>query len=146
MTMVKESPVRSWLLISSVSLLLFTGCGLWSRRVNIGEQFALRRGERVVVAGIDLVIQLEEVGHQTSPNPQPKGFSAYYVELKIMAGGAQPRSLTVYHNVNVGDYIITVESADPFRSDGGRPVNWWLHAGNQSGRVSKEYSQPGASE
>jgi hypothetical protein len=119
--MVKESPIRSWLLISSISLLLFTGCGLWSRRVNIGEQFALRRGERVVVAGTDLVIQLEGVGHQTAPNPQPKGFSAYYVELKITAGGAEPRSITVYHNVNVGDYTITVKSADPFRSDGGPP-------------------------
>lgn len=115
----KRLPSRSWFLIVSVFLLLFTDCGLWSRRVNIGNQFALRPGEKVIVAGTDLIIQLEEVGHQTAAEPQPKNFRSSYVKLTITAGGAQPRSITFDDNINVGDYTITVKSADPFRSDGG---------------------------
>ena len=115
----KSFPIRSWLLISSILLLLFTGCGLWSKRVNIGEQFTLRPGEKVVVAGTDLVIQLEGVGHQTFPDPQPRNSRSSYVELKVTAGGAPPRSITVDDNVDVGDYTITVKSANPWRSDDG---------------------------
>lgn len=115
----KRPPSRSWFLIFSVFLLLFTGCGLGARRVNIGEQFALRPGERVIVAGTDLIIQLEEVGHQTAPEPQPKNFRSSYVKLTITAGGAQPRAITFDDNINVGDYTITVKSANPFLSDGG---------------------------
>jgi hypothetical protein len=120
MTIVKGSRIRSWLLISSISLLLFTGCGLWSRRVKIDEQFTLRPGERVVVAGTDLAIKSDGVGHQTFPNPQPRPLRSSYVVLTITAGGAPPRSITVDDNVSVGDYTITVKAADPFRSDGPR--------------------------
>lgn len=87
--------------------------------MKIGEQFSLRPGERVVVAGADLVIQLEGVGHQTSPNPQPRGFRASYVEMTITTGGEPPRTISVDDDVNVGDYTITVKSANPFRSDDG---------------------------
>lgn len=69
---VNGSQATSWLLMSS--LLLAMSCGLGSRRVKIGEQFTLRPSERVVVKGTDLEIQVNMVGHQTSPNPQPKGF------------------------------------------------------------------------
>jgi hypothetical protein len=119
MTNVNRSQITSWLLISSISLLLVTGCGLGSRSVKIGEQFTLRPGERVVVAGTDLEIQVKGVGHQTSPNPQPKGFRGSYVEMTITAGGAPPRAISVDDDVNVGDYTITVKSANPFRSDDG---------------------------
>ena len=111
-----RSQIR-WLLIAS--LLLVTSYGVGSRRVKIGEQFTLRPGERVVVAGTDLEIQVEGVGHQTSPNPQPKGFRASYVEMRITVGGAPPRAISVADDVTVGDYTITVKSANPFRSDDG---------------------------
>lgn len=113
----KRIPVRSWLLISSI--IFFAGCGLWSRRVQVGEQFTLRPGERVVVASADLVIELKGVGHQTSPNPQPRGFRSSYVELTVTAGGAPSRSITVDDKTEVGDYTITVKSANPWLSDGG---------------------------
>jgi hypothetical protein len=90
-----------------------------AKKVKIGELFTLRPGERVVVAGTDLVIQVEGVGHQTAPNPQPKGFRASYVEMTITVGAAPPRTISVDNEVNVGDYTITVKSANPFRSDDG---------------------------
>jgi hypothetical protein len=90
-----------------------------ARKVKIGELFTLRPGERVVVAGTDLEIQVEGVGHQTAPNPQPKGFRASYVEMTITVGDAPPRTIRVDNEVNVGDYTITVKSANPFRSDDG---------------------------
>ena len=114
----KGSQIRNWLLISTI-ILLYTGCGLWTRRVKTGEPFALRQGESVVVAGTDLEIKLEGVGHQWYSNPQPKDARSSYVKLTITTGGAPPRALEVSDRVSVGDYTIVVNSADPFRSDDG---------------------------
>jgi hypothetical protein len=116
---VKSTRIRTWLVISSVVVLLFTGCGLGSRKVKLDEEFTLRLGESVVVADTDLAIQLEGVGHQSSPNPQPQSLKSSYVELKVMSGGGRPRSISVDDNVDVGNYTITVKSANPFRSDDG---------------------------
>lgn len=111
----KSSSLRRCLLISTI--LLCTGCGLWTRRVKIGEPFAFRSGESVIVAGTDLAIKLEGVGHQWYPNPQPKNARSSYVKLTIKTRGAPPRSLEVSDRVTVGNYTIVVNSADPFRSD-----------------------------
>lgn len=116
---VNRSQITSWLLISSISLLLVISCGVGSRRVKIGEQFTLRPGEGVVVEGTGLKIQVDGVGHQTAPNPQPKGFRASYVEMTITVGDAPPRAISVDNEVNISDYTITVKSANPFRSDDG---------------------------
>jgi hypothetical protein len=118
----KESPFKTWLLIASLGVLL-AGCGsaskTASRNVKLDEQFVLRPGEEVVVSGADLTIQLKVVGHQTFPNPQPKPLRSSYVELTAALGNAPPRSITVDDNVKIGDYTITVKTADPFRSGDG---------------------------
>jgi len=118
----KESPFKIWLLIAGLSVLI-VGCGsaskTASRSVKLDEQFALRPGEEVVVSGADLTIQLKVVGHQTFPNPQPRPLRSSYVELTATLGNAPPRSITVDDNVKVGDYTITVKSANPFSSDDG---------------------------
>lgn len=118
----KESSVKTWLLIAGL-VVLFAACGsaskTASRSVKLDEPFALRPGEEVVVSGADLTIQLKAVGHQTFPDPQPRPLRSSYVELTVTLGNAPPRSITVDDNVNVGDYIITIKSANPFRSDDG---------------------------
>ncbi len=111
------STTKSLLAFCSV-IVLFTGCGLLSRRVKVGEEFNLKPKERVVASGAGLEITLEGVGHQTFPNPQPQSLRSSYVELTVTSGGA-PRSMQVSDSIDVGDYTITVKSANPFRSDGG---------------------------
>lgn len=115
----KRSPTRRWLLISSLILLLLAGCGLWSRRVKLGEEFTMRPGEKVVVAGTDLTIQLDGVGHQSFPGTQPQPVRLAYVELTVTAGGAAPRSIRMDESADVGDYIIKLNGANPFRNNGG---------------------------
>jgi hypothetical protein len=74
--------------------------------------------DKVVVAGTGLEIKLEGVGHQTSANPQSRPVRASYVTLTITSGGPA-RSIEVDDSVDIGDYTITVKSANPFRSDDG---------------------------
>lgn len=73
--------------------------------------------EKVVVTGAGLEIELEGVGHQTFPNPQPRPLRSSYVTLRVTPG--PPRSIELSDSVNVGEYTITVKSADPFASEGG---------------------------
>jgi hypothetical protein len=117
--MVRRPPIKRWLLVSSI-FLLFTGCGLWSRRVKVGEQFTLRADERVVVGGTGLAIKLkgkQAVGHQWYVDGRPE---APYVSLIITSEGALlSRSLTLDEGTIIGDYIITLKGANPSRSDGG---------------------------
>jgi hypothetical protein len=112
-----KTPIRSWLAISIVIILL-TSCSLLSRRVKVGEGFSLKPKEKVVVAGADLEIKLEGVGHQTSSNAQSQPISSSYVKLTVTAGG-KPQTMEVDDNVDIGDYTITVKSANPFRNDDG---------------------------
>ena len=109
-------PIKSVLAVSPIVVLLIAG--LFSRSVQLGEEFSLKPKEEVVVAGAGLEIRLESVGHQTFPNPQPRGRRASYVQLTITSGG-QPRSMRVESSVGVGEYIITVIGANPFRSNEG---------------------------
>ncbi|MGI9066801.1 MAG: hypothetical protein ACR2HX_10405 [Pyrinomonadaceae bacterium] len=85
------STTKSLLAFSSV-IVLFTGCGLLSRRVKVGEEFTLKPKEKVVGAGAGMEIKLEGVGHQTFPNPQPRPLRSSYVTLAVTAGGP-PRSM-----------------------------------------------------
>jgi hypothetical protein len=111
------STIKSLLTFSAV-VVLFTGCGLLSRRVKVGEEFSLKPTEKVVVAGAAMEIKLEGVGHQTFPNPQPQPLRSSYVSLTVTSGGP-PRPIQVSDSIDVGDYTITVKSANPFRSDDG---------------------------
>jgi hypothetical protein len=110
-----SSKLRSCFTVSTVVLLL-TSCALFSRRVNLGEEFTMKPGEKVGVAGSGLAIKLEGVGHQTSANPKAQ-IRASYVTLKVSPGPTEP--VRVEDSVDVGDYSITVKSANPFNSDGG---------------------------
>lgn len=86
--------------------------------MKVGEEFTLKPKEKVVVAGAGMEIKLEGVGHQTFPNPQPRPLRSSYVTLSVTSGGP-PRSIEVSDSIDVGDYTITVKSANPFRSDDG---------------------------
>lgn len=111
--------IKRWLVISFA--IVSIGCSLGSRKVKLGEQFTLRPKEKVVVAGTGLTIRLDEVGHQTFSEPQPRPLSSSYVVLTVTAGGAAPRSvsISVGESETIGGYTITVNSAYPFRSDNG---------------------------
>lgn len=111
--------VKRWLVISIA--IVSIGCSLWSRSVKLGEQFTLRPKEQVVVAGTGLAIRLDEVGHQTFSEPQPKPLSSSYVVLTVTAGSvpAKSISISVGESETIGGYTITVNSAYPFRSDNG---------------------------
>lgn len=113
------SLIKTFLAVST-GIVLLTSCGLLSRRVKPGEEFTLKPKETVVVSGAGLEIKLESVGHQTFPNPQPQPLRSSYVELIVTTGGP-PRSIRVDDSVEVGEYTITVKSANPFRyGDGPR--------------------------
>jgi len=105
-------------LVVSTGILLLTSCGLLSRRVKPGEEFTMKPKETVVVSGAGLEIKLAEVGHQTFPNPQPQPLRSSYVQLIVTTGGS-PRSIQVDDSVEIGEYTITVKSANPFRYDDG---------------------------
>lgn len=71
-----------------------------------------------MVSGAGLKIKLEELGHQAFPNPQPQPLRSSYVQLIVTTDGP-PRSIRVDDSVEVGEYTITVKSANPFRYDDG---------------------------
>ena len=106
-------------LIATLAIALI-GCGWWSRRVKLGEQFAMRPKDKVVVAGTDLTIRLDEVGHQTFSGPGPPPGGASYVGLLVSDENAS-RSIriSVGETAQAGDYVIKVNSANPFRSGDG---------------------------
>ena len=112
----RPSPVGRRLSTSLVILLLVTGCGLWSRRVKVGEEFTLRPGEKVVIAGTDLAIQLKGVGHQWYVDRRA---DSPYAELIVSGGGASARPLTLSESTIVGDYSVKLVAGNPFRDNGG---------------------------
>ena len=114
--MVKGFAIRQGLLFSAVMILLFAGCGLFARRVKVDEEFTLRPGDRVVVAGTGLSIRLESVGHQWYVDGRGE---APYANLTVSGDGAPARSLTLGESVDVGDYAIKLVGANPFSSEGG---------------------------
>ena len=108
--------IRKRLLVSAMVVLFFSGCGLLSRRVQVGEEFTLRPKEKVVVAGTDIGIQLNVVGHQWYVDNRA---DTPYAELTVTGGGAPSRSLTLSESANVGDYAIKLVAANPFNDRGG---------------------------
>jgi len=97
----RRSLFRRWLLVLAVVILFCTGCGLLSRKVQVGEEFTIRPKEKVSVAGTGIGIRLDVVGHQWYID---KRSDAPYVELTITGGGASSRSLALSESANVGDY------------------------------------------
>ena len=114
--MVKRFAIRQGLLFSAMLILLLAGCGLFARRVKLDEEFTLRPGERVVVAGTGLSIRLESVGRQWYVDGRAE---APYANLTVSGGGASARSLTLGESVDAGDYAIKLVGANPFSSAGG---------------------------
>jgi hypothetical protein len=107
---------RRWLVI--LLAIGFINCGWWSRRVKLGEEFTMRPKERVSVAGTQLTIRLDEVGHQTFSGPTSG--RAGYVELFATSRSVSKSiRLSVGDNAEVDGYVITVNSALPFSSQGG---------------------------
>jgi hypothetical protein len=106
-------------LIATLAIVMI-GCSWWSRRVKLGEQFTMRPKDKVVVAGTGLTIRLDEVGHQTfsGPGPSPSGAS-YVVLLVTSERGSRSIRISVGDTTEAGDYVIKVDSANPFRSDDG---------------------------
>lgn len=78
----------------------------------------MKPNDKVIVSGTGLEIKLEAVGHQTSANAQSRPVNSFFVRLAVTSGG-QSRAMEVEDSVDVGDYKITVESANPFATDGG---------------------------
>jgi hypothetical protein len=108
--------VGKWLVVSAVTLILMTGCGLMSRRVKVGEEFTLKPDEKVSIAGADLTIKLKTVGHQWYVD---KRADAPFVELILSDVGAFGKNLTLSNTQTVGDYNIKLVSANPFQDHGG---------------------------
>lgn len=82
----------------------------------VGEQFTLKAGEQVVVAGAGFAIQLKGIGHLWFVDGQGE---KTIVELSTTAAGAESLNLTVGQSAAVGDYTITLKSADEYPSDRG---------------------------
>ncbi|HEY3103772.1 MAG TPA: hypothetical protein VGJ69_09265 [Pyrinomonadaceae bacterium] len=93
-------------------------CSWWSRRVKLGEQFTMHPKEKVAVAGTELTIRLDEVGHQTfsgrSSDP------AAYVVLQLTSErGSRSSRIGVGESTEQDAYVIHVNSAYPFHSQDG---------------------------
>jgi len=100
----------------TVALLFVAGCGLISRKVAVGEEFTLRPGDKVAVAGTDLTIELKGVGRQWFVDQRAE---SSYADLILTGGGAAARSLTLSESTTVGDYTLKLIGANPFRNNGG---------------------------
>lgn len=100
----------------AVIVVFANSCGLLSRRVKVGEEFTLRPGEKVVIAGTGLSIQLKGVGHQWYVDRRAE---SPYAELIVTGGGASARPLTLSESMPVGDYTLKMVAANPFRDNGG---------------------------
>ena len=95
-------------------------CAWETRRVNLGERFAMRPKEEVVVADTGITIRLNEVGHQTFSGPTPARRAAAYAVLSVSSpNGSKTLRLDVGDDEQVGDFLIKLNSANPFNSDNG---------------------------
>jgi len=96
----------------------FINCGWSSHRVKLGEQFTMRPKDKVTVASTPLTIRLDEVGHQTFSGPTSG--PAAYVELFVTSQSASKSiRMSVGDTADIDGYVITVNSALPFSSQGG---------------------------
>ena len=103
----KRRPVAIALIIIFV-----TACGFLPRKVKLGEEFTLHSGEKVSVSGADLTIEVKSIGHQWYTDRRAE---SGYVELVIKGRGASaPRKVGVGETVDERDYIIKVNSINPF--------------------------------
>jgi hypothetical protein len=115
-TVRKEFSAGKWLAVSVITLIFAINCSLVSRKVKVGEEFILKPGEKVSVAGADLSIKLMVVGHQWYVDRRAE---APYVELILSDVGASGRKLTLSDIHAVGEYNIKLVAANPFRDNGG---------------------------
>lgn len=114
----KMHRVQSALLLAIAIMLI--SCSWADRRVNVGEKFAMRPKEEVAVADTGISIRLNEVGHQTFSGPTPSRRAAAYAVLSVASPkGSSTVRLDVGEDEQVGDYLIKLNSANPFNSDGG---------------------------
>jgi hypothetical protein len=96
----------------------FINCSWSSRRVKLGEQFTMRPKDKVSVASTQLTIRLDEVGHQTFSGPTSG--RAGYVELFVTSQTVSKSiRLSAGDAADIDGYVITVNSALPFSSQGG---------------------------
>ena len=88
------------------------GCGLLPRKVKVGEEFTLHAGEKVSVSGADLSIEVKSIGRQWYVDRRAE---SGYAELIVKGRGASsPRKIGVGETVDEGDYVIKVDSVNPF--------------------------------
>jgi hypothetical protein len=89
-----------------------TACGFLPRKVKVGEEFTLHSGEKVSVSGADLTIEVKSIGDQWYTDRRAE---SGYAELIIKGRGAdRPRKVGVGETVDEGDYLIKVNSINPF--------------------------------
>lgn len=112
----KQFSGRKWLAASASILIFMSSCALLSRRVKVGEEFTLKPGEKVSIAGADLTIRLKAVGHQWYVDRRA---DSPYVELILSDVGASAHNLTLREIETVGNYNIKLVGANPFNSNGG---------------------------
>lgn len=100
--------------------IILISCGWAHRRVNLGEKFAMRPKEEVAVADTGITVRLNEVGHQTFSGPTPSRRAAAYAVLSVsLPDGSRTVTLDVGEEEHLGDYLIKLNSANPFNSDNG---------------------------
>ena len=106
-------------LVPAIAIILI-GCSWTSRRVNVGERFPMRPKEEVTVADTGITIRLNEVGHQTFSGPTPSRRAAAYAILLVTSpNGSRTLRLDVGEDEQVGDFLIKINSVNPFNSDNG---------------------------
>jgi hypothetical protein len=80
----------------------------------------MRPKEEVAVADTRLTVRLNEVGHQTFSGPTPSRRAAAYAVLSVSSpNGSRTVTLDVGEEEQLGDYLIKLNSANPFNSDNG---------------------------
>jgi hypothetical protein len=100
--------------------MVLISCSWSARRVNLGEKFVLRPKEEVAVADTGITVRLNEVGHQTFSGPTPSRRAAAYAVLSVsLPDRSKTVTLDVGEDEAVGDYLIKLNSANPFNSDNG---------------------------
>jgi hypothetical protein len=93
-------------------IIFVTACGFLPRKVKVGEEFTLHTGEKVSVSGADLSIEVKSIGRQWYTDRRAE---SGYVELMIKGRGASsPRRVGAGEHVDMGDYLIKVNSINPF--------------------------------
>jgi hypothetical protein len=106
-------------LVPAIAIIVIS-CSWPARRVNVDEKFPMRPKEEVAVADTGITIRLNEVGHQTFSGPTPSRRAAAYAVLSVSSpNGARTVRLDVGEDEQVGDYLIKLNSANPFNSDNG---------------------------